>query len=159
MSKGIGSNYVNRMKRYHVPNIRNPSTRISVICDRAFYHDGPFRYKLPRFYRDRLYRKKFPCDAKVWNVKLKCYENKIVYRYKSKNILALQMSLEVRNRLLREYDRRVAELSAQYPSYSRSEIDILLSRSDSFLKVDRYKSTSAKMSRFYNFNRNKNSKL
>lgn len=39
MSKGLGLNYVKRMKRFHVPSIRSPSERISVVCDRAFYHD------------------------------------------------------------------------------------------------------------------------
>lgn len=159
MSKGIGSNYVNRMKRYHVPFIRNPCEQLKVVCDRAFYHDGAFKYKLPRYYRDRLFRKKFPCDALIWNPKKRIYENKIVYRFKSKNPLAVKMQNEIRNRISAEYARRFAELSSGDSSLSATEIDLLLARFDASAKVDRFKVNFAKMSRFYNFNMSKNKKF
>lgn len=57
MSKGLGKNYISRMKRFHVPRIRNPALRISTVVDRSWYYDGFFKYKLPRYFRDRLYRK------------------------------------------------------------------------------------------------------
>lgn len=159
MSKGIGMNYIDRMKRYHKPFIRDPCERIKVVCDRAFYHDGTFKYKLPRYYRDRLYRRLFPCDSNVWNPKLKQYEKKIVYRYMSKNPLALQMQTEIRNRIHSDYVRRFAELSAKYPSKSSTEIDMQLIFSDTSVKKARFHSTFSKMSRFYNYNRFKSSKF
>lgn len=159
MSKGVGASYVKRMKRYHRPNVRDPRKNIEVVCDRAFYHDGKFKYKLPRYYRDRFYRMKFPCDAKVWNKKTKQYENKIVYRYKSKNPLAIQMQIEVRNRILAEYNKRVSELAGQYPDKSRSEIDIILTRAETSARMDRQKNIYSKMSRFYNTKRFKNRKI
>lgn len=159
MSKGLGQSYIDRMKRYHVPRIIDSKKRIEVICDRAFYNDGAFKYKLPRFYRDRLYRKKFPCDVRVWNKKLNQYENKVVYRYKSKNLLSLQMQIEVRDRILAEYDKRVSELAGQYPDKSRSEIDIILCRAEEDIRRSRQDSIYSKMSRFYNTNRFKNRKL
>lgn len=160
MSKGIGESYIKRMKRYHLSSrIRSPSERISVICDRAFYHDGAFKYKLPRFFRDRLYRKKFPCDAKVWNPKLKIYETKTVYRYMSKNLLALQMQTEVRNRLLVEYNKRFSEFRSEYPDKSDSEIHLLICRSEASLRKTRQQDIYSKMSRFYQFNRFKNRKF
>ena len=56
MSKGIGKGYLTRMTRYHKPSNLKFNERVSTICDRSFYHDGAFRYKLPRYFRDRLYR-------------------------------------------------------------------------------------------------------
>lgn len=160
MSKGIGCNYINRMKRYHVPTtIRSPSERISVVCDRAFYHDGSFKYKLPRFFRDRLYREKFPFDARVWNPKLKCYENKTIYRYASKNMLSRQMQVEIRNRILAEYNKTFRDFKSRCPSKSDDEIHLEIERSAissrSFRQADIY----SKMSRFYNYQRFKNRKF
>lgn len=159
MSKGIGQGYINRMKRYHLPKIKNVRDRISTICDRAFYHESSFKYKLPRYYRDRLYRMKFPCDARVWNKKLNQYENKIVYRYKSKNPLAVQMSVEVRNRVLADFNRRFSELRATYPNYSDTKILRTLSMAETASRMDRQKDCFSKMSRFYNHNRFKNRKF
>lgn len=160
MSKGLGASYVSRMRRYHLSfKTKNPHERISIICDRAFYHDGAFKYKLPRFYRDRLYRKKFPCEAQIWNKKRKAYETKTVYRYKSKNPLSIQMQVEVRSRVLAEYDRRVAEFKSGRPDLSDSEVHLELCRSEASAKMARQKDIYSKMSRFYNYNRHKNKQL
>lgn len=160
MSKGIGKGYLQRMSRWHKPkNIKNPYERITKIVDRALYHDGAFGFKLPRYYRDRLYRLRFPCDAKVWNKKRKIYENKIVYRYKSKNLLAIQMQIEIRDRILAEYDRRIAELRQIYPDKSDNEIHIEYLRLEKVSALDRQKTIYTKLSRFYNTNRFKNKKL
>lgn len=159
MSKGIGASYLQRMRRYHLPFIRDKKARVSTICDRAFYHDASFKYKLPRYYRDRLYRKKFPFETKVWNLKLKLYEEKIVYRYASKNLLSLQMQSEIRSRILADYNRRVKELSAQYPSLSRAEIDSLISRAEKSSVLSRKENCYRKMSKFYNSAKSKTPKF
>lgn len=155
MSKGLGASYVQRMRRWHVPKIKNPRDRISVICDRAFYHDGSFKFKLPRFYKDRFYRKKFPCDARIWNNKKKIYENKVVYRYMSKNLLALQMQVEVRNRVLADFDKKVTAKRLQCPSLSDTEIYLEVTRDEVSARISRRKDIYSKMSRFYNYNRYK----
>lgn len=147
------------MKRWHLPSLMNPYERVSKIVDRAFYHEGSFKYKLPRYYRDRLYRKLCPCDARVWNQKKKCYEDKIVYRYKSANVLSLQMQTEVRSRVLSLYEQRVAEFTAQFPHKSRAEIDVLISRSEESMRMDRQKNLYRKLSEFYNTKRFKHRKL
>ena len=159
MSKGIGQGYIKRMSRYHKPKIKNPNVRISTICDRAFYHDGPFKFKLPRFYRDRLYRMRFPCETQVWNKKYNAYEKKTVYRYKSKNPLALQMQIEVRNRVLAEYSKCVAEFRANNPSASDTEISLQIARSEAFSRNLKQKDCYSKMSKFYNYQRFKNRKF
>lgn len=160
MSHGIGEGYIKRMKRYHLPiSIRSPTERVSVICDRSFYPDGFFRYKLPRYYRDRLYRKKFPFDTNVWNKKLKCYESKIVYRYASKNMLSRQMQIEIRNRLLAEYNRQFSEFRSVNPNLSDTEIHLLVERSSVSSRQVRRNDIFSKMSRFYNYNRFKNRKF
>ena len=159
MSKGLGVNYINRMKRFHVPFINSPSERIGKVCDRAFYHDGAFKYKLPRYFRDRLYRRKFPYEVKLWNNKKKCYEEKIVYRYASKNPLSIQMQVEIRNRIMADYYKRVAEFRSCNPSISDTEVHIALARSEANSIMDRQKNIYSKMSRFYNYSRFKHCKL
>lgn len=159
MSKGIGEKYILRMKRYHVPAFKGATRDVPLIVDRSCYHDGCFKYKLPRYYRDRLYRKKEPCDARVWNNKLKTYENKIVYRYKSKNLLSLQMQAEIRTRILREHSRLCSQFRVAYPTLTESEII----KKVSFFEADSRKARSQdiyqKMSRFYNNNRFKSPKF
>ena len=147
------------MRKYHLPIIKNSRLRVETICDRAFYHDSSFKYKLPRYYRDRLYRMKFPCDAKVWNKKKNVYENKIVYRYKSKNPLSIQMQVEVRNRILADFDRRFAECRASHPNYTDSEIYRQMCLSETASRQDRRNEIFTKMSRFYNYQRHKNRKF
>lgn len=147
------------MRKYHLPNIKNPRLRVETICDRSFYHDSSFKYKLPRYYRDRLYRMKFPCDAKVWNKKKNVYENKIIYRYKSKNLLSIQMQVEVRNRILADFNRRFAEFRSSYPNYSDSEIYRQICLSETSSRQIRRSDIFSKMSRFYNYQRFKNHKF
>lgn len=159
MSKGIGQGYVNRMKRYHKPKIKDVKVRISTICDRAFYHDGSYKFKLPRFYRDRLYRMRFPCESQVWNKKFKAYEKKTVYRYKSKNPLAIQMQVEVRNRLLAKYAESMQLIRASNPSITDTEAAIQIARSDAYSRVAKQKDCYTKMSKFYNYQRFKNRKF
>lgn len=160
MSHGLGQSYINRMKRFHVPTkIRSPSERVSTIVDRSFYYEGTFKYKLPRYYRDRLYREKFPFDTKIWNPKKKIYENKIVYRYASKGMLARQMQIEIRNRLLAEYNERFQEFRSLYKDKSDTEIHLEIERLSVASRMDRQKNINSKMSRFYNFNRFKNRKF
>ena len=153
MSKGIGQGYISRMKRYHLPKSLFASDRVSKIVDRAVYHDGSFTYKLPRYYRDRLYRMKFPFDTQVWNKKKMRYEKKIVWRYASKNILSLQMQAEIRNRILAEYHKCFAQLKSKFPNKSDCQLDIILVRSEASARISRRKDIYTKMSRFYNSQR------
>lgn len=159
MSKGLGASYVNRMKRWHVPKIRDKRLRITTVVDRMHYHDGAFKFKLPRYFKDRLYRKKYPCETYVYNKKLKCCEKKIVQRYKSKNMLSLQIQNEIRNRVLEDYHRRFAELKSAYPTLSDLEIDLELVRREKMDRQTRGKDTFTKLARFYNRNRFKNRNL
>lgn len=139
MSKGIGQGYINRMKCYHKPKIKDVKVRISTICDRAFYRDGSYKFKLPRFYRDRLYRMRFPCETQVWNKKSKAYEQKTVYRYKSKNPLAIQMQVEVRNRLLAKYAESLRLIRSANPSISDTEAAIQIARFDAYSRLAKQK--------------------
>ena len=158
MSKGLGKSYVQRMKRFHVPYGLDPKKRIEAVVDRAWYHDGAFKYKLPRYFRDRLFRKQFPCEQKVWNPKSKCYETKIVKRYKSQNYLALQMQTEIRTRVLDEYNRRIQEVRSEQ-NLDYTEAARVLERSERAAREARLQDIFAKMSRFYNYNRFKNKRF
>lgn len=159
MSKGLGASYVDRMKRWHVPRIRDKRLRITTVVDRMSYHDGAFKFKLPRYFKDRLYRKKYPCEAKIWNKKLKIYETKIVQRYKSKNMLSLQIQNEVRSRVLDDYNKRVAEVKLANPSLTDTEVHIEVSRREKIDKESRGNDTYSKLARFYNRNRFQNRNL
>lgn len=156
MSKGLGASYADRMKRWHVPKIRDKRLRITTVVDRMHYHDGCFKFKLPRYFKDRLYRKKYPCETYVYNNKLKCCEKKIVQRYKSKNMLSLQIQAEIRNRVLEDYRRRFAELKSACPNLTDLQIDIELARREKLDRQTRGKDTFTKLARFYNRNRFKN---
>lgn len=159
MSKGLGASYVDRMKRWHVPHIRDKRLRITSVVDRMHYHDGAFKYKLPRYFKDRLYRKKYPCETYVYNKKLKCFEKKIVQRYKSKNMLSLQIQAEIRNRVLDDYNKRVAEFKLANPSLTDTEVHIEVARREKIDRESRGNDTFTKLARFYNRNRFKNRNL
>ena len=159
MSKGLGVGYINRMKRFHVPyqsHYKNSKEYVEVVVDRHHYYDGTFRYKLPRYFADRLYRKKFPCQQSVYNPKTKQMERKTVYRYKSKNLLSLQMQVEIRNRVLADYHKRFAEYKSTHPDASDTEISLALVRAEKIARLDRQKTLYSKFARFYNYNRFKN---
>lgn len=158
-SKGLGKGYVKRMKRYHVPFSDSPISRIERAVDRYNYHDGSFQYKLPRYYKDRLYRMKFPFEINVWNKKKNYYEVKTVHRYASKNPLALQMQVEIRNRILAEYDRKFLELRLGSKNKSDSEIHLELARVESSSRLARQKDIYTKLSKFYSSNRFKSRKF
>lgn len=161
MSKGLGASYVDKMKRYHVPYKGTMSSKdyVKLVVDRSCYHDATYSYKLPRYYKDRFYRKKYPKESRVWNPKTKQYETKTVYRFLSKNLLALQMQDEIRSRVLAEYHRFCAEARTAYPGITDPEIDILFCRHQESLKRSKQKDISSKMSRFYNSNRFEHRKL
>lgn len=161
MSKGIGVGYIQRMKRFHVPFNKNLTSKeyVSKVVDRRYYYDGTFRYKLPRFFADRLYRKKFPCKTSVYNPKTKQMETKTVFRFKSKNMLSLQMQVEIRDRVLADFNKRVAEYKLSHPAASDTEASIAVLRAEKIARLDRQKTLYSKLARFYNYNRFKHNKI
>ena len=160
MSKNIGKSYITRMRRWHVPRLKGSAKeRISLICDRAFYYDGPFKFKLPRYYRDRLYRKFCDCVTIVYNSKKKCCETKIIKRYKSENLLSIQMQAEIRGRILAQYRESFARFRSQFPDKSDLQIDLEITRAEKNATALRRNDIYSKMSRFYNYQRFKNKKI
>lgn len=154
MSKNIGKSYITRMRRWHVPRLKGSAKeRVSLICDRAFYHDGPFKFKLPRYYRDRLYRKLCDCETIVYNSRTKCCETKIIKRYKSENLLSMQMQAEIRNRIFAQYYQTFGELKSKFPNKSDIEIDFEILNSERSASLFRRQDIYSKMSRFYNYQR------
>lgn len=168
-SKGIGYNYVEKYKSYHLcgfPNdginanpYNSPSDeQINQILSRRYVMDGAFRYKMPRYYADRIYRhlvEKPQCkfyfdDSGV----LQC---EIIYvrRFSSSSVLCAKMSKLLQDRVL-ERGRREIEfyqniIGQDCPSdYGTSQVASLLSK-ESRLRT--------KLSNFYSFNATKWSSL
>lgn len=158
-SKGLGSSYVDNMYKYHRALDKSRSSRVSVACDRAFYHFGTFKYKLPKYYKERLFFDKVEVGSKKFNTKTNEYEFKKVKRYKKVSSFSHQVSSEIRSRILADDQRKFDEFVQSYPDLSDSEISSLFARSQECAKKDRQNASFRKMSKFYNRNRFKSKKL
>lgn len=106
MSKGIGLSYVLRNKAYHLCGFTLRQYRvftpeqIKSICLRRYVKDGEYQYKMPRYWKDRIYRNLSTKEQKIWNKELKQFVVHYVKRYTSENVLSLQMSDFLRDRFL-----------------------------------------------------------
>lgn len=111
VSKGVGASYCENpaTRRYHLPFGRTSSE-----CFRSDYLDtvierqkvsfstpnGVFTYRMPRYYRERLYMSKLPFDSLQYDVKTKKMVHKTVYRYSSKTLFARCLQARIRDRFL-----------------------------------------------------------
>lgn len=123
-SKGIGASYCTRMRSYHLPfrsKFLSTEDYLDCIIDRqyvSFSVKGTlFKYRMPRYYKERFYFAKMPFEVDIWDKKLKQYVKKIVYRFCTKNLLARQLQVRVRNRFLEEFHRQL-----QYAGFAGVEI-------------------------------------
>lgn len=114
MSKGIGSGYVSRMWQYHRPDLIGKGD-LNTIIDRMYYtFDGRVKYALPRYYKDRFFRKlvfkhyydvNFSDDFGAVSYSYR----KVVKRYTSENFLSIAIADHARNRYNVEFLRSVKE--------------------------------------------------
>lgn len=155
-SKGIGLSYVDSLKRYHRPHSHDLKQRVQLTFDRAKYHSGAFTYKLPRYYKERLFYSYDDVETNVYNPKSNKYEKKKVKRYRSKTFIARALQVELRNRLLDQYNKIVSEYESAFPLFSRDEIDSLIEKDSKCSAKYRESLMLTKMSRFYNTRRFKN---
>lgn len=69
VSKGFGLSYVDRMKDYHLAQGDVLNKRLdryySLVGDRSRVFIGQFGYKMPRYYKDKIYGKKTRLSRKV----------------------------------------------------------------------------------------------
>lgn len=114
MSKGIGSNYVSRMMHYHRPDIIGEGDLNSIIERMYYTFDGRVKYALPRYYKDRFFRKlviKHYYDAEFSNdLGAVSYSyRKVVKRYTSENFLSVAIADFTRNRYNVEFLRSLKQ--------------------------------------------------
>lgn len=69
VSKGFGLSYVNRMKNYHLAEGDVLNKRLdryfSLVGDRSRVFIGQFGYKMPRYYRNKIYGEKTRLSRKI----------------------------------------------------------------------------------------------
>lgn len=161
VSKGLGAAYISRERSYHIPPRRGykPHEYIDLVCNRLFYKDGDFKYKLPRYYKTRLYYAKKREIKSVFNPKTRSFEAKIIYRYVPTTYLSIKIKDTLQQRALARCNEREAEIRRRHPSYSDAEVirefTFLETRSLSF----REKAIKSKLNRFYSDNARKHSDL
>lgn len=169
VSKGVGASYCenNENRRYHMPDseVSCPfREQLDTIIDRrkVSFDTGKkiFTYKMPRYYRERLYMSKLPFEQKVWNKNKMCYEDKIVYRYSSKNMLSRQIALRLRERVLESLAKRIGAESVEVLSDVRYDKAIAAFSSYDPLDLDfRENRARTQLANFYITNSNKWSHL
>lgn len=153
VSHGLGKAYVDKMYRWHVPNRRrfnDTPSYIKTIVDRYHYHTGKFKYNLPRYYKDRFYKSLDVVSQKYFDYDSKTIKVKQVKRYRSSNLLSLQMRNEIQHRILVEYNKLVEQIRCSSPGLSADEIHIKATLAEKSSRLSKSKDTFAKLSRFYN---------
>lgn len=120
MSKGIGSSYVERMRSFHLDGLKSnyfavPADRLDRIISRMKVRDGEFLYKMPRFYKDRIYRYVDYKLKETWDEKSKSFvttkidkrtgevKPNLVKRFTSKNPLQVQITNELQRRFFEKH--------------------------------------------------------
>ena len=174
MSKGIGLNYVLRFKRFHLAGKSNNFCAVSkedldVIISRMRISDGSFRYKMPRFYKDRIYRTIVYKPKEVWDEKNKRFTSEridrktgevkqiLVKRYSSQNPLQMQINKELERRYL-EKSRPISEYWEPFIlDGSAFGLDIFGCSPSAVLRKEN--NLRAKFQSFYSYNANKNANL
>lgn len=161
ISKGLGSAFIEKNKNYYVPPRRHMSLEdyVDFVLGRRYYFDGEFRYKLPRYYIERLYYTKKKFQNEIYDPKKKKMVVVDTYRYVASNLLSLSMQAELQRRILAADKQRFENLRATRPDLSDIEIyNILESGKQSTLEARR-KAARDKLNRFYKDNERKNPSL
>lgn len=127
MSKGIGSSYLNNAS-FHTarPYRMTFSDYVDRCLQNAFYFDGSFKYKLPRYYYERIFYTKTTQIRESYKGPEKGYKMALVSRYISKSALSVEMQVRLRNRPLIVYQQRFKDLRASRPDLSDDEIHTFL---------------------------------
>lgn len=114
MSKGIGSSFVSRMYNYY----RNCD--VNTMVDRMFYtFDGKIKYPLPRFYKDRFYKKikykeRYDVIFSEGHGAVSFLNFRYVKRYTSESLLSLAIADIVRNRSVARFCKSVRFEESKY---------------------------------------------
>lgn len=151
MSKGLGSRYL-QSASFHTANPMqkmNFDAWVDYCIENAYYFDGPYKYKLPRYYYERIFYTKTPRLREVFDPRENTYRVSRIFRYISKSALSVEMQVRLRNRPILEYQRKFAVLKSAYPDKSDIEIDSILEHSERVAQEARRKAARDKLYTYY----------
>lgn len=172
MSKNIGAAYLTDEKvRYHRPSRRRevpgyPSIADACV-DRLRYHDGQYLYKLPRYYKERIFYDVIT-ENRLFVGKVKepfgdgylySLVSRPVKRRAVRNTLPLEMQNVIRARAEKRYLDRFREYQSKDLSLTDSEIHLLLAKDDVQMVRARKVRLLSQANKFYNTNSLKNKYL
>lgn len=161
VSKGLGASYIARKRDYHLPPRRGYKSQeyIDLVCNRRIYKDGEYKYKLPRYYQQRLYYARKKEIKSAFDPKARSFKAKTIYRYVPTTYISIQIKATLRKRALARSLEREAEIRALYPSYSDAEVYRELALLEVRSRVSRQKVIRSKLNRFYADNARKHPEL
>lgn len=151
VSKGLGASYISRNKNYHLPSrsCRKKQEYVDLVCDRRIYMDGAYKYKLPRYYQQRLYYAKKKEIKSVFDAKTRSFKAQTIYRFVPTSYISVQIKDTLRMRALARSLEREAEIRRQYPSYTDAEVIRELTFLEERSRVSRQKTIRSQLNRFY----------
>lgn len=148
-SNGIGASYITRYSRFHLCgcSLYLPYSReiVDQILSRKFVLDGSFRYKMPRYYSDRIYKVPVVEVKEVLNFIKNERETKKTKRFSSDFPLPYQISCALSERIRGVVDRELEYLQA----CREQGVDPLLVEAANQDKVLREARISSKLRNFY----------
>lgn len=161
ISKGLGASFIERQKHTYVPPRKNMSVDeyVSLVLGRRYYFDGEFKYKLPRYYIERLYYTKKKFTNEIFNPKKKKVVVVDTYRYVATNWLSLAMQAELQRRIVASDKQRFEVAKASHPDWSDVEVFDYFKLCESLSLESRRKVARDKLNRFYKDNERKNPSL
>lgn len=167
MSKGIGESYVSRSRSYHIPHGKFRAMcdldEMDTIIDRSKVSfstpSGVMTYRMPRYYRERLYMQKHEFLQEKYDAKTKSMQKVVVKRYSNDNPFSRTLQMRIRDRLLERI--REFEKSSGLADLFLTNIDLYreLTREDPLDKVSRENRVRTSLANFYITNANKWSHL
>lgn len=162
MSKGLGASYVEDKRNYHIPprlKRQKFEDYVDILLDRKYYYDGQFKYKLPRYYIERLYYTRKMFFNEQYNPKTKAFQPVVTYRYVSANNVSLGMQAALQRRIDAADKQRFEVAKSSHPLWSDDQIFAYLDMCERISLEARRKVARDKLNRFYHDNARKNSSL
>jgi len=159
MSKGIGKSYIDNMKSKHLfrHSFETYNQYVDSVLSRMYYFDGDYKYKLPRYYYERIFYKRIPVIREVF--RKDAFFPVVTYRYIQTSMLSADMQIIIRNRPLALYQQRFEICRASYPHWSDDEIHSYLFKCEQASLESRANVARSKLHKFYKENELKNPQL
>lgn len=148
-SNGIGASYISRYSRYHLCGCSlylpyKPEV-IQSILSRKFVIDGSFKYKMPRYYSDRIYKVPVVEVQEVLNLMKNEREIKKAKRFSSDFPLPYQISCALSDRVRERTDAEFAYIE----SCRAQGVEPFVAEAANLDQALREKRISSKLRKFY----------